>query len=509
MDKKRRSHKVFNDSVHGHMEFHPLCVAIIDTPEFQRLRYIKQLGGCYFVYPGACHNRFEHSLGVCFLAGHLVRSLRERQPELDISDEDILCVQIAGLCHDLGHGPFSHIFDNKFMPRIDPDTSWKHEKASIAMFDFLVKNNGLEDSFQKYKINQAEREFIKEMITRSSDNTVFYPPESKKAFLYEIVANERNGMDVDKWDYFQRDSLHLGMKCSFDHMRLINFCRVVKVDVDVDRPWQICVRDKEAFNVSEMFHTRLALHHRAYQHRVVQAVDMMLVDAMEEYNTYLKEHREKGKPLSECIEDMGDYMKLTDYVFHEILLNPGVDAHLQKAQGILQNLQKRKLYKCLGKSKPFTATSASDVFKMKQTDIENELVKLMKTETLDRSIFAIQIVRLDLGRKEKNPLDNLRFYSKKDMNKAVPLDASEISHMIPKVYQEHKVLLFFRSADNEAEEQLLRDAFAEWCKTRINSGHQKLELVLDQPKQALKTRQTSDRPGTSSDHSPRKKGKLE
>ena len=55
--------QVFNDPVHGHMEFHPLLVKIIDTPQFQRLRYLKQLGSCYFVYPGAAHNRFEHSLG--------------------------------------------------------------------------------------------------------------------------------------------------------------------------------------------------------------------------------------------------------------------------------------------------------------------------------------------------------------------------------------------------------------------------------------------------------------
>ncbi|XP_035169567.1 deoxynucleoside triphosphate triphosphohydrolase SAMHD1-like [Oxyura jamaicensis] len=55
--------KVFNDPVHGHIEMHPLLVRIIDTPQFQRLRYIKQLGGTYFVFPGASHNRFEHSLG--------------------------------------------------------------------------------------------------------------------------------------------------------------------------------------------------------------------------------------------------------------------------------------------------------------------------------------------------------------------------------------------------------------------------------------------------------------
>eukprot|EP00057_Strongylocentrotus_purpuratus_P021821 XP_011676295.1 PREDICTED: deoxynucleoside triphosphate triphosphohydrolase SAMHD1-like [Strongylocentrotus purpuratus] len=118
--------KVFNDSVHGHIDFDPLLIEIIDTPQFQRLRFIKQLGCCYFVFPGAAHNRFEHSLGVCYLAGMLVRSLQRKQPELEITNEDILCVQIAGLCHDLGHGPFSHLFDKLFIPAVKPD--FEHKK---------------------------------------------------------------------------------------------------------------------------------------------------------------------------------------------------------------------------------------------------------------------------------------------------------------------------------------------------------------------------------------------
>uniref|UniRef100_UPI00358EFFD1 deoxynucleoside triphosphate triphosphohydrolase SAMHD1-like n=1 Tax=Myxine glutinosa TaxID=7769 RepID=UPI00358EFFD1 len=94
--------KVFNDPVHGHIELPSLLVKIVDTPQFQRLRDIKQLGGAHFVYPGATHTRFEHSLGVGYLAGLLIKSLKERQPELNITDKDVLCIQIAGLCHDLG-----------------------------------------------------------------------------------------------------------------------------------------------------------------------------------------------------------------------------------------------------------------------------------------------------------------------------------------------------------------------------------------------------------------------
>ncbi|XP_008834768.2 deoxynucleoside triphosphate triphosphohydrolase SAMHD1 [Nannospalax galili] len=157
--------KVFNDPIHGHIEFHPLLIQIIDTPQFQRLRYIKQLGGGYYVFPGASHNRFEHSLGVGYLAGSLVRALAEKQPELQISERDMLCVQIAGLCHDLGHGPFSHMFDGRFMPLARPDIEWRHEQGSVEMFEHLVNSNKLKPVMEHYGlIPEEDICFIKEQI---------------------------------------------------------------------------------------------------------------------------------------------------------------------------------------------------------------------------------------------------------------------------------------------------------------------------------------------------------
>ena len=82
------------------------------------------LGMAYLVYPSATHSRFEHCIGVSYLAGELVVALSQRQPELDVSRSDQLCVQIAGLVHDIGHGPFSHTFE-RFMTMADPDAHWK------------------------------------------------------------------------------------------------------------------------------------------------------------------------------------------------------------------------------------------------------------------------------------------------------------------------------------------------------------------------------------------------
>jgi HD superfamily phosphohydrolase len=101
------------------------------------LRAIKQLGVSYYVWPGASHNRFEHCIGKCagnivftldvinprfksagvaHLARMMVEWLRSQQPELGITDRDVRCVQLAGLCHDLGHGPWSHVWDGRFLP---------------------------------------------------------------------------------------------------------------------------------------------------------------------------------------------------------------------------------------------------------------------------------------------------------------------------------------------------------------------------------------------------------
>ena len=99
-----------------------------------------------------------------------------------------------------------------------------------------------------------------------------------KQFLYEIVANHRNGIDVDKFDYFARDSMHLGMTISFDASRLMKFSRVY-VDPKTGES-QIAYHEKEAWNIFELFHTRYNLHKRGYQHRVARAVERMFTDAL-------------------------------------------------------------------------------------------------------------------------------------------------------------------------------------------------------------------------------------
>ena len=120
--------KQIQDRVHGQITMEPLLLQVMDTPEFQRLDNIKQLGGCSYIYPSATHTRKEHSIGVCHLAGLMVEHLRRTQPNLGIDNADYLCVKWAGLVHDIGHGPFSHMFE-EFVHREGEEAEWRSTSA--------------------------------------------------------------------------------------------------------------------------------------------------------------------------------------------------------------------------------------------------------------------------------------------------------------------------------------------------------------------------------------------
>ncbi len=117
-----------------------------------------------------------------------MKHLQKTQPELGISPSDIQCVQIAGLCHDLGHGPFSHVFDNEFMKQARPGFHWTHERASEEMLDYLVRENDV-------ALSEGELSFIKDLIHGAPQSDY---PQASKGYLFDIVANRRNSIDVDK-----------------------------------------------------------------------------------------------------------------------------------------------------------------------------------------------------------------------------------------------------------------------------------------------------------------------
>ncbi|ETE61363.1 SAM domain and HD domain-containing protein 1, partial [Ophiophagus hannah] len=406
--------KVFNDPIHGHIEIHPLLVRIIDTPQFQRLRYIKQLGGTYYVFPGASHNRFEHSLGVSHLAGRLVQALQERQPELNIDQRDILCVQIAGLCHDL------------------ETSKRKHEQASVQMFEHLIDSNNLKPDMEKYGLKLDEDiHFIKEQIAspvQEESGGKEWPYRGRfknKSFLYEIVANKTSGIDVDKWDYFARDCHHLGIQNNFDYERFIKFARVCKVKDMM----HICTRDKEVGNLYDMFHTRNCLHRRAYQHKVGNIIETMITNAFLKADPHIKIKGSGGKvfQISTALEDMEAYTKLTG----ECVDSPE----------ILITLSMRSIF--------LTFQFCGNVFPL-------------KLQILSKTRYFCRVIEMDYGMKKRNPINSVRFYCKYDITQAVKITREQVSKLLPEKFAEQIIRVYCKKTDTKIIETATK-YFVQWC----------------------------------------------
>lgn len=482
-----RHSKIFNDPVHGQMKLHPLLVRIINTPEFERLRFIKQLGGVYFVYPGAAHNRFEHSIGVCHLAGQLARKLHKNQPGLGITREDILCVEIAALCHDLGHGPFSHLFDQMVIPKICSKGKWKtHEEISVEVFECIWKN--LEEDFKKAGLNTSEDKlFIKELINgplKEEGKGKYTGRPDEQHFLYEIVSNKDTGIDVDKWDYFARDCLMLGMKSHFSHERAIEFARVIKVNGKTS----ICFRDKVARPLYNMFSVRDMIHRDACYHRVTTVVQIMIADAIIiAANSNHDDFKFRGKDgelltISKAVEkmDMVAYLQITDEILMKIYHakiskrqnKTPQDLELEKAQNLAKRVLNRDLYKFVGfklftgddilmtktMNEPANESYQEMVKKKVKSDMDNIVDNLKKEDKIKDAIVVYPVI-FNFGKGKEDPLKKVWFYRKDDINKPIKLRQEEISNFLPKVFQEIQVLVYCNDTDLVQD---VKEVFTEW-----------------------------------------------
>ena len=247
--------KKINCPLYGFVSITPRMRCIIDTPEFKRLHNLRQLGLTYLIYPSANHTRFEHSLGVSHLARILTTSLQKNQPELGITDNEIELIQIAGLIHDIGHGPFSHLYDYEFTP------SYHHEKRGQNLLCEMVTKYNL-------PFTQEEVNFIIDCVDP--------PKEDERNFKYQIVSNKLCSIDVDKIDYIQRDNYHLGFGLNEKYLRLIHDCRVVQFEGSLVLGWPNKLEDE----VLSLFASRYRLHKKVYNHHTVKAAEFSLTNIL-------------------------------------------------------------------------------------------------------------------------------------------------------------------------------------------------------------------------------------
>ncbi|KAJ7136411.1 hypothetical protein C8R43DRAFT_1020694 [Mycena crocata] len=419
--------RLFKDSAFDYIRLSPLLSDVMDTPQFQRLRYVKQMGTAYFVWPGAAHNRFEHSLGVAHLAGLMVENIRAHQPELGITDRDVECVKMAGLCHDLGHGPFSHVWDNHFVPSGLPHLQWTHEEQSEIMLDELVRAKGV-------KIPREDVDFVKDLIAGEVKHTKNRNP-AEKPYLFQIVANKLNGMDVDKWEYIARDSAAIGDHGNQAALRLINSARVIDNE--------ICYHIKDTLTVYNLFQSRFAIH-SVYNHKTAKAIEFMLVDAWKAADPVMN--------YADRMADPAKFLHLTDDIVQEI--ERSVDPRLAQARSILHRLRVRDLYAMAGKAhlpwehrKVVKERITADV-------VVQAAVNLSELSDGDARLVAeltqnhvmVDVVPIHWGMKDRNPLDFIKFFDGKDVNVAFHLAPGDTTLLFPAVFGEVLVRAYTRDA---------------------------------------------------------------
>lgn len=415
----RRFLKHVHDNVHGNIFIDPLCLKFIDTEQFQRLRELKQLGLTNLVYPGAVHSRFEHSLGVYWLAGEAVRRLRMYQgSELDIDNFDVQTVKLAGLLHDVGHGPFSHLFEREFLPKVINGCEWSHEQMSVNMVDYIVDEHAIE-------IDSDTVKKVKEMIVASSKISGAHR-SNEKCFLYDIVANGRNGVDVDKFDYIARDCRACGLGCNFQFQRLMENMRAMGDE--------ICYPAKEYLTIYKLFTTRADLYRTVYTHAKVKAMELMLVEALIKADSYLK--------ISSHILTPAEYWKLDDTILKTIETAP--DEELKESRNLILRIRRRDLYQFCNeyavpkdKLEHFKDITPQDIVcSQKATGV-----------TLKEGDVAVSNVKIDLTRGRDNPLESIKFFKDFESEDKFSIQEDRISHLLPASFQDRIVRVYSKKPE--------------------------------------------------------------
>ncbi len=318
------------DPIHGYVRISQTERSVIDTEPVQRLKRIRQLAGSEFVYPAANHTRFEHVIGAMHLAGTLAEAL-----PVDLPRHQREQLRLAALLHDIGHGPFSHVFE----PLLAKYVGKSHED----FVPWLVNETGIAEKLEAagFDANTLGRLAIGKLANR------------KRPFLDQIISGS---VDVDKMDYVVRDSFHTGAGYgSFDVHRLLYAMDIIDNSLSVDGS---AVATLESFLLA-----RLESFRTIYFHRASRAVQIMMVRALEAARDELRLLDFDGPQ---------DYLKLDDYkVWTEL-------KECKKSRKIMQDLEARRLLKCAYERTLFSREElVSNVISNEQVraDIERQIAR--------------------------------------------------------------------------------------------------------------------------------------
>lgn len=305
-------HKIY-DAVHGFIHFNAIEQKLIDSPSFQRLHCLHQLGIAFLVYPGAKHTRFEHSLGTMHVATQIFDSLMgngeygyERQ-----------IVRLAALCHDLGHLPFSHVAEKVLLG------PGGHEGWTLKLLQSQELQEVWDLVLKEFPGKPVCEDVIKMAIGKQHLQHI--APEiafsQREEMLGEIVTGDFFG--ADRIDYLLRDAQCTGVSYGlFDYKQLIEMLVILKTESGE----KLGIEENGISSCEALLLARYFMHKRVYQHSSVKA-----------YTFHLSRFMERFYKQGEYLTSLEGYLKLTD---HEIL--SAIRAHPEDLDAaVLLKRQKR------------------------------------------------------------------------------------------------------------------------------------------------------------------------
>ena len=375
------------DPIHDFIRLNKTEHQIIDTPVFQRLRRIKQLSGAHLTYPGAQHTRFEHSLGVLHIASMAASSLNSKGL---MSTDDIENIRLAALLHDIGHGPFSHLFEEVLQRK-----KQSHEDVGKQ----IILKSEIGDIISK---SGYDKKLIHNLAVG----------QSRMQYLNEIVSG---ALSADMMDYLLRDGYFTGAEhAKIDHHRLTHSLDVYKNKLALD--------SSALVNFETMMISRFQMFKAVYFHKTVRAGEVMLLEAMSL----------AGNELGLSSLKMDEYVKLTDEVILEKLMSlPETSSDLTAAKKIATDYQDRKLFKCVFER----SLSGKSLSKKRLDEIKQKIAK--KSKINPNQIFidtsTTSSIPLTPSKKESKSIILTRKDGKKTIAKEIPISQIPLVSSMSKV----------------------------------------------------------------------------
>lgn len=456
---KKKNVKIICDKIHQFVEFDKwIFEHIIDNAFFQRLRNLSQLGACQYVYPGATHTRFEHSLGVGFLSAkyftHFANELnvpfRDREVNRMFS-----CVQIAGLCHDLGHGPFSHTFESYYVnyKKEKSEYQWNHEDMSLQIVERIIENMLEKSDILDLGDIKTIQKLIYGRPCYQDNCTGLDPIDSFLEASFDIVCNNLNGLDADKFDYLQRDALiapNNGTLPALNCNRLCDRSTIINS--------RIVYNKKEIHTVWSVYLNRFSMFKKVYTHDKIRAMELMLCDGFR-----LSDHIFKW---SEALENIDTFLDLTDNSIitdiKRMAKRMKNDEKMNKAVNLINAVvcdrTSDHAYKFIDN---FNITEPGLIHHFQEITTENRIARYVVG--LNPEDIVIDWNNLHYGMGPKDPFDFVYFYNSNEKDHIFRANAEDRG-AYPKYFQEYNVRLYCK---NKKVKHLAKEAFRHFKATDV------------------------------------------